>query len=83
MKKIIHKTKKWLSSNTTAFVYAYIEIEDGYKWGQFKLGDCSRIVSFDIELGSSKERRATKKKLMAISDEAYNMAKAIEGMDSE
>lgn len=83
MKKIIHKAKKWLNSNTTSFVYAYVENEDGYKWGQFKLGDCSRIVSFDIELGSLKERRATRRKLMAIAEAAHNMAKAIEGIDNE
>lgn len=81
MKKVIHKAKRWLSNSTTAFVYAYVEIEDGYKWGQFKLGDCSRIVSFGIDLGSPKERRATVKKLRVIAKEADNMAEAIEGLD--
>lgn len=81
MKKVIHKVKKWLNTSTTSFIYAYLENDDGYRWGQFKLGDCNKIVSFDIELDSPKKRKATMKKLMIISDEAYNMCKAIEEME--
>ena len=78
MKKVISTSKKWLSPATTAFIYSYLELDDGYRWGQFKIGDCNRIVSFDIDLGSPKERKATIKKLMCISEEAAIMAKTIE-----
>ncbi len=78
MKQILYKSKKWLANDTTAFIYSHLERENHYLWGIFKMGDCSKIVSFDISVETAKERKATVKKLMLISKEASEMAKAIE-----
>ncbi len=78
MKQILYKSRKWLANDTTAFIYSNLERENHYLWGAFKLADCSRIVSFDINVETAKERKVTVKKLMLISREAYDMAKAIE-----
>jgi len=81
--KILHRAKKWLSPKTTAFIYTYLENDDGYKYGQFKIGDCNRMISLDIDIGTKKERSATIKKLNTIAYEADRLAGAIEDMDND
>ncbi len=58
--------KKWLNPDSTAYIYARVPADRS--WATLKLGDCSRIVDFDIEYDDAQEKRKTLKKLDIMLD---------------
>jgi len=77
--KKTYKSKKWLDPNTTSFIYT--EVEFDYSWGAtLKLGDCHRIVNFDVYIDDEKTRKKTLKKLNLMRAELDKLVIAIEGV---
>jgi len=75
--KTIHKSKKWLDPNTTSFIFT--EIEFDYSWGaQLKMGDCNRIVNYDVYIDSPKARKRTVRKLNIMIEEIMELKDQIE-----
>jgi len=74
-----YKSKKWLDPNTTSFIYT--EVEFDYNWGAtLKMGDCQRIVNFDVYIDDEKSRKKTLKKLNLMRAELDKLVIAIEGV---
>ncbi len=66
MKNYKKISKKWIDPNSTGFIFSRVEKQDGRSWAELKLGDCSRIVSFDVYVDSELDRKATLKKVDLI-----------------
>jgi len=90
--KTLYRKKKWLNSTSTAYIYADITTDTytnskhkvtKYHYGTLKMGDCYRIVSFDIELETVNERKATIKKLDIIIDEVLALRNKIVDIHNE
>ncbi len=81
MNKVSHKSKKWIDPNTTGYIYTEVGHEDGYKTAELKLADCSRIVSFDVYIGSPRARYKTLKKVQLIIDELNKFKEVLEGLN--
>jgi len=76
-KKKLYRSKKWLNPETTAFMFT--EVLFDYSWGAtLKMGDCNRIVNFDVYIDDEKARKRTLKKLNLMRDELSNLIGAIE-----
>ena len=80
-RKVLHKRRVWLSPDTTAFVYATLENDDGYRYGELKISDCNKAVRLDINVSNKKERKATVKKLDMLSQEIEALANAVVDMN--
>lgn len=56
------------------------ENEDGWKWGKIELGlgDCYRVVTFDFNMDTKKERRKSLYKIRRIAEVVNAVREALE-----
>ncbi len=79
-KKKAYRSKKWLTAETTGFIFT--EVEFDYSWGAtLKIGDCTKIVSLDVYIDDEKARKKTLKKLNLIRDEIANLILEVEAIN--
>ena len=78
--------RSWLnpaSSDSTGYVISGISKENNYSYGRLKIADCSRIVSLDIDVDDSKQRKQTIKKISIIQNALIDLVKQINLLEKE
>ncbi len=80
-KKNLLGIRSWINPDTTAFVYAHLENDNGWLYGTVKIADCRRSITLDLEVNSKKDRKKSRKKLEKLIHVLHKTLEAVEKLD--
>jgi hypothetical protein len=76
-------SRKWLNKQGTGFIECAFDDSMGgtYKESSVKFGDCNRMVSLDLSMGSNKEKAIKLQKISLMIDELIELKKVMEKVE--
>ena len=76
----------WLNtanSDSTGYIISGLSKEGSYTYARLKIADCSKIISLDIDVDDSKQRKQAIKKIGIIQNALTNLVKQINLLEKE
>jgi hypothetical protein len=76
-------SRKWLNKQGTGFMECFYDDGLGSSWKEacVKFGDCNRIVSLDLSMGTKKDKLAKLQKISLMIDELIALKEVMEKVE--